>query len=301
MVLRYMKTLKVKEIPCPSGAEHPEPPNDILPRHEFTMGLIAPKGAGKTTLLLNLILFYKKYFHQIIIFSPTIKNDEKWDYITDKRLLLDNAPLRKVYEIINEKKKTKTTIIGERPMSLMQDIHATPEPVKTSFTGKIPEECFITEYDQATLMDIVHKQQTIVEFLDEHGYTKHTADRILIIFDDLVGSNLFSNRRNDPFKKLNTNHRHSSVSILMVSQAYREIPKTVRTNFTCLILFKIFNEKEKEAIHEEYPMDVQKDQWEQVYDYCTKEPHGFLYFNIKKPHGKRIMKSFDQVLFYKDD
>lgn len=295
-----MKTLNIKEIPIPSGAVHPSPPADILPRHEFTMGLIAPKGAGKTTLLLNLILFYKKYFNQIIIFSPTIKNDEKWDYIKDKELLVNNHALKKAYEIINEKKKNQTSIVGERPSTLMQDIRTAPEPVKKSFTGRIPEECFITEYDQSTLLGIINKQQTIVEFLDEHGFTKHTADRILIIFDDLVGSSLFSNRRNDPFKRLNTNHRHSSVSILMVSQAYREIPKTVRTNFTCLILFKIFNEKEKEAIHEEYPMDVKKDQWEQIYDYCTKEPHGFLYFNIMKPHGKRVMRNFDQILFYKD-
>lgn len=34
------KILKVKPIPVPMGYVHPPPPNDILPRHEFTMGLI---------------------------------------------------------------------------------------------------------------------------------------------------------------------------------------------------------------------------------------------------------------------
>jgi Ni2+-binding GTPase involved in maturation of urease and hydrogenase len=71
--------LEVKPIPV-SGHEHPSPPHDMLPRHEFSMGFIAPKGAGKTTTLINLLRFYKGYFHTIVIFSPTVKNDEKWDW-----------------------------------------------------------------------------------------------------------------------------------------------------------------------------------------------------------------------------
>lgn len=37
-----MKTSKlvIKPIPTPSGADHPEPPNDVLPKHEFSMGFI---------------------------------------------------------------------------------------------------------------------------------------------------------------------------------------------------------------------------------------------------------------------
>lgn len=34
------KNLKIKEIPLPSGADHPEPPNQVLPKHEFSMGFI---------------------------------------------------------------------------------------------------------------------------------------------------------------------------------------------------------------------------------------------------------------------
>lgn len=39
--------LIVKPIPVPKGFIHPPPKNDILPSHEFTMGIIAPKGSGK--------------------------------------------------------------------------------------------------------------------------------------------------------------------------------------------------------------------------------------------------------------
>jgi len=35
-----MKALQVKPIKVPVGYVHPEPPNEALPRHEFTLGLI---------------------------------------------------------------------------------------------------------------------------------------------------------------------------------------------------------------------------------------------------------------------
>jgi len=56
--------------------------SEALPKHEFSMGFIAQKGAGKTTTLMNILHFYKQYFHTIIIFSPTIDNDEKWEWVS---------------------------------------------------------------------------------------------------------------------------------------------------------------------------------------------------------------------------
>ena len=83
----------------------------------------------------------------------------------------------------------------------------------------------------------------------------------------------------------------------MVSQAYKEIMKTVRVNFSCLILFNIFNAKETECIYEEYPMGLKKDQWYKVYDYCVNGSHDFLFYDITKPQQMRIMKNFDQYVY----
>jgi hypothetical protein len=74
------KPLIVRPIPVPTKYKHPLPAYDQLPVHEFTMGLIAPKGAGKTTTICNLLHFYRNYFHTILVFSPTIDSDEKWDW-----------------------------------------------------------------------------------------------------------------------------------------------------------------------------------------------------------------------------
>lgn len=103
---------------------------------------------------------------------------------------------------------------------------------------------------------------------------------------------------------LNTNHRHYSASLLMVSQAFKEIPsrrifnlETVRTQFSCLIIFEIANEREVETIYEENPMYLKRDDWMEVYRHAVDGDHNFMFLNYQKPKRLRIMKNFQKVLF----
>jgi len=65
-----------------------------VPYPSFTMGIIASRGSGKTTLLANLLTkkeFFKDKFNDIIILSPTYKNDlDKWNFICSKNVLVEN-------------------------------------------------------------------------------------------------------------------------------------------------------------------------------------------------------------------
>lgn len=277
--------LTVEAIPTPKGFAHPVAKHDALPRHEFSMGLIAPKGSGKTTVLCNLLKFYKGYFHSILVFSPTVASDEKWDWVKSQKLLADNVPLKKWLE--NMTGDDNPVVEGPK-----MDVD-----LPKYEDGYIPEDCFYSEYDEETLTEIMEEQMKMVRLLKSRGKSKHLANRILIIFDDLVGSSLFSGKKDNPFKRLNTNHRHYSASLLMVTQAYKEIPKTVRTQFSCLIVFEIPNEREVEVIFEENPMYLKRDDWMEVYQHAVDGDHNFMFLNYQKPKRLRIMKNFQKVLF----
>lgn len=84
----------------------------------------------------------------------------------------------------------------------------------------------------------------------------------------------------------------------MVSQGYKEIPKTIRTNWTAVILFEIANQKEVEVIYEENTMGLKKEDWLEMYRYAVTGDYCFLYLNSKKPRRLRCMLNFDRVLFY---
>lgn len=289
-----MKSLIVKPIPIPSGADHPGPPSDILPRHEFSMGFIAPKGSGKTTALINLLHFYKGFFNTIIVFSPTVKNDEKWDWVKKQKLLVENTALKKWIQEMRNKQETQEGIV-KRPV----DVSFLDDMMPAEFDPRIPEDHFITEYDENTLGDIMDQQQLLIDTLKKFGKTKHIANRILIVFDDLLGSDLFSGKKKNPFKMLNANHRHYSTSLLMVTQAYKEIPKTVRTQFSCLIVFEIPNENEIKAIYEENPVGLKYPDWVQVYNYCVEGDHNFMFINYQVKKSMRIMKNLTEYVFFK--
>lgn len=145
---------------------------------------------------------------------------------------------------------------------------------------------------------IANEQMKMVELLKKYNKSKHLANRVLIIFDDLVGSSLFGNQRNNFFKGLNTRHRHYSFSMIMVSQGYKEIPKTIRTNWSALILFRIGNEKELEVIFEEYNLGLTRNQWMEAYNYCMKEEYGFMFINYQRPRAERLWKNFEEVLSF---
>lgn len=309
------RQLDIIEIPVPKDAKHPPPPNENLPAHEFSWGLIAPKGSGKTTLLCNLLMFYAGHFNTIIIFSPTVKNDEKWDHIKKQKILVENKPLKKFIVKLKEEEENKRSepsvvtqggsVVGGKMQSqlsgLAQIVIDDPKDEHGNFDARIPEENFIHVYDETRLKTILDEQQNMVDLLKENGKTKHMANRLLLVFDDLVGSTLFSNTRRNTFKMLNTNHRHLTTSIMMVSQAFKEIPRTVRTQFSCLVLFEIYSETEIMSIYDEFPMGMKKKDWEETFRYCVKEDFGFLYYNIQREKSKRIMKNFDEILFHEPD
>ena len=213
--------LKINEIPIPPGANHPPPKSSVLPNHEFTMGVIAPKGQGKTTLLINFILFYRNYFNQIIILSPTIKNDPKWDYLKEQEVLVENKELKKLLKKLKENAHANDKVVQDRPIQLTdEDRIQHNEIIEQSFSKKIPDHCLLSEYTPETLNSLLKQQQQVIDLLYKLGFNKYIADRLLLVCDDMVGSELFSNARDNIFKTMNANHRHYSLSILMVTQAF---------------------------------------------------------------------------------
>ncbi len=215
-----MKPLIVREIPVPKKFKHPEPPNEILPKHEFTLGLIAPKGCGKTTAIANLLDFYKGYFHSIYVFSPTMASDEKWDWyfkltrVKEQKLLTTNKPLEDWIKAMKARESENRVVENAPPNPVLEGL----VNKANSADGTIPEECFHDTYNEDYFKSILDQQMALVRLLKENGKSKHLANRILFIFDDLVGSNLFTSKRADFFKGFNTRHRHYSASVMMVSQ-----------------------------------------------------------------------------------
>lgn len=175
------------------------------------------------------------------------------------------------------------------------------EKTSTKRNQNIDPDNVFEEYDEKTLTKEMKKIDDMVESIQDSSRRKHrgdklqdSMDRTLWVFDDMVGSGLFNQKRNNAFKRLTVRRRHFYSSLIGVTQAYKEIPKTTRTNANVLILFKIDSDEELKTIYQEYPMGLKFKEWLQVYHYCTSEPYNFIMFNLQTTNPNyRIVKNFD--------
>lgn len=292
--------LKIVPIETKSAHKHPPVRHNVLPQHEFSMLIVAPKGSGKTNFICNLLLnHYKEYYHKILICSPTIDNDEKWDVVKGtKHILKENKKLIKIQETYMKKsdqdKKDIPIVVHQSKASSFHD--QVKQKEKQKYTGKIPEENFFDNLEEVP--NRIRAQQETIKMLRELGYdqqSKYIADRLLVILDDQAGMFKGGNT-NNPLVNYVIKHRHSSSSLIIVTQAYKAIPKTVRTNCNALVLFDIPSLAELKVIWEEYPENHDWEEWFELYKYATAKNFDFMYINNKFPKGHRIFRNFEQEL-----
>lgn len=178
------------------------------------MGLIAPKGKGKTTTIINLLEFYSGYFHRIEILSPTIKSDIKWKFAKELPVLAENKPLKNWIEKQKQDRDDKL-VVQPVPIEKLFDSLIDDKP----FKPQIPEECFHHgDSVVGAIKKILDNNKMVVDLLDEHGQLKTMADRILLICDDQVGSDLFVGPLKKYFVGANTRHRHVHLLIIDIIQ-----------------------------------------------------------------------------------
>lgn len=201
--------------------------------------------------------------------------------------------------------------ISRIPKSPQKHIKPKTKPTKQHTQHKknvtfqqIDEDNLKEEYSEESLNEIMDKIDEKVRNQRESVSPEQLAihmERLVWVFDDMVGSGLFNNRRNNAFKRLTVRRRHYFSSLIGVTQAYKEIPKTTRTNANALILFKIDSDEELAVIYREYPMGLKYNHWLKVVQFCTEQPYHFVMFNLQTSNpDHKIIHNFDRPLSQND-
>lgn len=287
-------------VPLDDGAQKQPPVKDPrLPQHEFSLLIVAPKGSGKTNLICNLILrHYKKYFHRIIVVSPTVQNDDKWETVKGTRgVLAENKELTDALAEQPHRLPTQLQVVFPSP-GYNRFTPATVKLVRKAyrFDGRIPETDFIESMHQLE-PELEKQHETICRLAekDTKKSPKLIADRLLVVLDDQAG--LFkANPNQNPMINYVIKHRHYGSSVIVATQSYKAIPKAIRTNCNALITFELPNMAERKCVYEEWPEGMDEQTWNQKYAQATREPYSFLYMNTHLPRGRRVYKNFTQCI-----
>jgi hypothetical protein len=144
--------------------------------------------------------------------------------------------------------------------------------------------------------DVIDKVKEIRESFDELDKKKKRSRRQLLILDDITAY-LKDNPKG--LIELATNRRHLKLSIILLVQFVRAVPRPVRFQITNITFFKPSNEIDIKIIQEEF-INLKKDVFDDLKRVVFQSQHDFLmidknnevyYKNLQKINFSHILNA----------
>jgi hypothetical protein len=145
--------------------------------------------------------------------------------------------------------------------------------IKDSPLDDLPTDQVFEEFDE----NVLKKIKDIRENFDELDKKKKRPRHQLLILDD-VTSSLKNNNIMKMLIELSTNRRHLKLSIILLVQFLRAVPRPVRFQVTHVTFFKPSNNLDAKIIEEEYA-NMKPDEFKELSHFVFENKHDFLMIN----------------------
>lgn len=148
-----------------------------------------------------------------------------------------------------------------------------------------------SEYSDAHLQSIINYQDSI---------PKAQRPKIALIFDDFIA---FPNiNKNSLMFKIATSYRHHNIGLLLYNtQMLKYVPPVVRASVNYVILSQNSNQKQVEALAEEYGGTYGIEKFKDIFAQATSQPFGFLYLDLYGFTGNsnrpKAYSNFNRLLY----
>tara|TARA_R110002074_G_scaffold281962_1_gene453450 strand:+ start:1201 stop:2055 length:855 start_codon:yes stop_codon:yes gene_type:complete len=210
---------------------------------------------------------------------------------------------------------------SEKVSSLLEAFNKNPETkfshiflfsqTNAGFDNQIPQTYRFRDLEH--LPYIVNKQAEVKQYnLKQKDPKKRIKSRILIVLDDVIGEEKGSNslRNNGMIRKLAVNGRHlqdnvkgNSINVMLVVQAVKSIPKTIRLQTDIIAVGRISNRVERQTIIEEFTtLKSTREGLREAYDLfdtiTLSRPFRFMIVSNHRPNKKT---SRDFINYYDGD
>ena len=289
-----MKTSKVKglEIIPPKSESGLYETDTFMPKMHQVCIAVGKRASGKSTSIINLIERMK--FNYVIAVSPTMNSNKE---------LMDRLKIEHVFEDVDD--PSVIDQIKDIVKKEAEDLERYEEELKKY--NKLMNDLKEGKYLNDDLL--------LQFFSDEGSFIKPThrwngnKPRIAVIFDDMLGSGIYSKPRK--LNGLSTYSRHVGqlkkggaigVSLFFMIQSFKcqtgGLNKVIRNQCTSLILFKTKDKQELKDIGESVSGEISEELFNNVYDTAIREPYDFLYIDLhkKKEHPSMFRRKLDEFI-----
>ena len=119
----------------------------------------------------------------------------------------------------------------------------------------------------------------------------------LLICDDLQGTSLYSNGRDNLMNHVAIKSRHIPLTVCYLVQSWTGLPRVIRLNATQFMIYKTGDKKQLRQIYEHFGTNVDEATFNRVYEYAVSQPHGFLYIDTEpKKEYMRFRVGFNDFI-----
>jgi hypothetical protein len=311
MEIRHVDFIDNKPIKNHSFYE-PEDVNKYGFKFFQVSAFIGPMHSGKSLAIINLVKYLEdnNLTSEVFLLSPTIENNpfHVLDIPQDNIFYdLNNVQddLQKIINYMKSKiqrwKQIKENMTKKQYNNRYEDVlkiynKNLKKNNKKKYINVIFED---NNDDDDELLDEDFEMLEDNKLLDEPFYYKN-GPVFTIILDDILGSQVISNKKSNVLNKLIANHRHLRCNIYMAIQTFTNgIPKSLRRIIKQYYLWKFNDLGEIEHFYKEIGSAYFKsfDYFEEIYREVTNKPHTFLLLDsdpIKSEYT--IRENFNSII-----
>ena len=167
----------------------------------------------------------------------------------------------------------------ERVYIFSQSIYLdrTYDPIKETQKEIKNEDLYFETFDEAALQNIINNHSRIIAKLkDEKSKEMYN---ICIVIDDFIDDRRISNN-SKALNSLFIRGRHSFISTICLIQKYISVSPMIRLNVSALIIFKLKNMKDLNALLDETSALINKKKLLEIYERAIEQKYNFLYINL---------------------
>jgi hypothetical protein len=289
-----MKTARVKNLHIipPKSESGSYQTDTFLPKMHQVCIAVGKRASGKSTAIVNLIERLK--YDYCIAVSPTMNSNKE---------LMERLKIEHTFEDIDDTAvidKIKDIVKGEA-----EDLERYKEELKTY--NKI-----IKDLKDGKRLD----DDILLQYFGDDNYFQKPEHRwngekprIAVIFDDMLGSGIYSKPRK--LNGLSTYSRHVGqlkeggaigVSLFFMIQSFKcqtgGLNKVIRNQCTSMCLFKTKDKQEMKDVAESVSGEINEELFTKVYDTAIIEPYDFLFIDLhkKKEHPSMFRRKLDEFI-----
>lgn len=157
---------------------------------------------------------------------------------------------------------------------------------------KLPKENYIKDFNTDTLQTILENRKKLINDKGIDWVAKN--NRVCLIFDDMIAEKTFLN--SPETLKMFTLLRHYLCSVVICSQSFKKVPRSIRINANWLCIFPSLQSEVQIMLDEITPSGITKKEFLKIIDYCTEGRYDFMNINNHADPKERIRKNLSEII-----